>query len=89
MSSDEPVILGIPRSIVDELAVFVRDGKVVLTKTARGVLSRGLSEIVPKDRQVELRVLENSDVETLRRLRDEAKGQGGSMPIDGPIGRAN
>ena len=56
--SAEPVVVGIPKSIVDELAVLVRDGGVVLSPTARGVLAKGLAEIVPKDRLVELRVNE-------------------------------
>ncbi len=56
MTADQPLVLGIPRSVVDELAVLVRDGRVVLSTRARGVLSKGLAEIVPKDRLVELRV---------------------------------
>lgn len=56
MDGEKPVVLGIPRSIVDELAVLVREGSVVLSPSARGVLTRGLAEIVPRDRLVELRV---------------------------------
>jgi hypothetical protein len=56
MSADQPVVLGVPRSVVDELAVLVRDGRVVLSPRARGVLAKGLAEIVPEDRLVELRV---------------------------------
>lgn len=56
MTADQPVMLGIPRSVVDELAVLVREGGVVLSPRARGILAKGLAEIVPKDRLVELRV---------------------------------
>jgi hypothetical protein len=58
MSGEKPVVLGIPKFIVDELAVLVREGSVVLSPRARGVLARGLGEIVPQDRLVELRVNE-------------------------------
>ncbi len=58
MTADQPVVLGIPRSVVNELAVLVREGSVVLSPAARGILARGLAEIVPKDRPVELRVNE-------------------------------
>jgi hypothetical protein len=56
MPDEKPVVLGIPRSIVEELAVLVREGSVVLSPVARSVLAKGLAEIVPKDRLVELRV---------------------------------
>ena len=56
MDGQKPVVLGIPRSIVDELAVLVREGSVVLSPFARSVLAKGLAEIVPKDRLVELTV---------------------------------
>lgn len=56
MDGQKPVVLGIPRSIVDELAVLVREGSVVLSPFARSVLAQGLAEIVPKDRLVELTV---------------------------------
>lgn len=58
MNGGKPVVLTIPKSIVDELAVLVREGSVVLSPQARGVLARGLAEIVPHDRLVELRVSE-------------------------------
>ena len=58
MPGEKPVVLGLPRSIVDELAVLVREGSVVLSPMARSVLVQGLAEIVPKDRLVELRVNE-------------------------------
>jgi hypothetical protein len=56
MSADQPVVLGIPKSVVDELAVLVRDGSVVLSPRTRAILARGLAEIVPEGRLVELRV---------------------------------
>ena len=56
MDGQKPVVLSIPRSIVDELAVLVREGRVVLSPFARNVLTKGLAEIVPKDRLVELTV---------------------------------
>jgi hypothetical protein len=58
MNGEKPVVLGIPKSIVNELAVLVREGSVVLSPMARSVLAQGLAEIVPKDRLVELRVNE-------------------------------
>ena len=56
MDGEKPVVLGIPRSIVDELAVLVREGSVVLSPFARSVLTKGLAEIVPADRLVELKL---------------------------------
>jgi len=62
MNGKTPVVLGIPRSIVDELAVLAREGSVVLSPTARSVVVQELAEIVPKDRLVELRINEAGDL---------------------------
>lgn len=77
MSKDEPVILGLPQSVVDELAAFVRDGRVVLSNSARNALANGLGKRIPMDRRVELRLIDDAGLDTLRRLRDQMRERGG------------
>jgi hypothetical protein len=76
MTKDEPVVLGLPQSVVDELAAFVRDGRVVLSNSARNALANGLGKRIPMDRRVELRLIDDAGLDTLRHLRDKLRERG-------------